>query len=318
MKLLRNALLFSMVLWAAVAQGSPLSQLSERLRSGVPVDDGLTQQLLDSADGMFALGWLYEHGSYGFPVRGETAYDYYQRAAEMGQMDAAHYCWWRCLHFTPALIKALRLSAEKGDPQGLYLHAMWQARQSGTALATADQNLVAAAKQKHPEAISELYMQHFLQWSGVKRSFDEAQEKLTRCADEGVVVCYLLLGALHQRHGNAEEALLNYLILQQLDYGTFRQYLSFSRLASLEQRLPSASLAVLHSRVATRLANHSATGFDVLDRFKVCASDATYSCVRALVKRDQVCMLGYFSDAEFAGFRQSAAYRDCMDFSAIE
>ena len=317
MKRLAQSLLLTMLL-STTAVASPLSQLSERLRSGVSVDASLLEQLQTSANGMFALGWLYEHGSYGFPVRGETAYDYYQKAAEMGQMDAAHYCWWRCLHFTPELISALRLAAERQDPQGLYLYAKWLARQGGESLMVADKHLVAAAKLKQPEAISELYMQHFLQWSGVKRSFQEAQQKLHRCGNEGVVVCYLLQGALQQRHGNAEEALLNYLILQQLDYGMFRQYLSLARLSSLQQRLPKASLSVLHSRVATRLANHPATGFDVLDRFGVCSSDTTYSCIRALVKRDQVCMLGYFSKREFAGFRQSAAYRDCMGFSPVE
>ncbi len=298
------------------AEPSSLNTLAERIQTGVPVDAGLLAQLQSSPDGLFALAWLYENGVYGFALDGETAYDYYQRAAEQGQMDAAHYCWWRCLHFTPELVLSLRQTAEAQNPQALYLYSKWLTGQGGSSLSLADQQLVAAAKLKQPEAISELYLQHFLQWTSVKRRFEDADRKLQRCSDEGVVVCYLLLGALNQRHGNAEEALYNYLILQQLDYGMFRQYLSATRLSTLLQRIPKNSLPVVHSRVATRLANHPATGFDVLDRFSACSNDATYGCIRRMVKRDQVCMLGYFARGAFSGLRQSDAYKGCMGFVA--
>ncbi|MEH6628728.1 MAG: SEL1-like repeat protein [Motiliproteus sp.] len=294
----------------------PLNSLAERIQSGVPVDDELLAQLQASPDGLFALAWLYENGVYGFALDGETAYQYYQKAAEQGQMDAAHYCWWRCLHFTPELVLSLRQAAAAQNPQALYLYSKWLTGQGGSNLSLADKQLVAAAKLKQPEAISELYLQHFLQWTSVKRSFEDADHKLQRCSNEGVVVCYLLLGALNQRHGNAEEALYYYLILQQLDYGMFRQYLSATRLSTLLQRMPFNSLPVVHSRVATRLSNHPATGFDVLDRFSACSSNATYDCIRSIVKRDQVCMLGYFVQGAFSGLRQSDAYRGCMGFES--
>ena len=322
---------------------------AEQIMVGGQIDSLVRSNLENSADGLFMLGWLYEFGGYGFSVNAGLAYEYYQRAAEQGQMDAAHYCWQRCLSMTPMWLAAMKSAAggngvdrnatsnngnatsnngnatsnngnaasnngnaASNNAQGLYLYSKWLVRQGGRALPLADKKLLSAAKLRQPQAINELYIQHFLQWSKSKRSFPEALKKLNRCADEGVVSCYLLLGSLYQRHGFAQEALLNYLLLQQLDYGLFRNYLSASKLTELEKRLPKDSLPVVLSRAATRLSTHPRTGFDAIDRFMVCSPNATYACIRKMVKRDPACMLSYFAESYFEGLRETDAYQNCM------
>ena len=304
----------------SVGVSTAVEKAAKKIITGGRIDPTLVSNLENSADGLFILGWFHEFGAYGFDVDAELAYQYYQKAAERGQMDAAHYCWQRCLNLTPAWLSAMKVVAGSHDvdtvranPQGLYLYAKWLLRQGGEALSLADKKLLDAAKLRQPQAINELYIQHFLQWSKAKRSFPEALRKLNRCADEGVVACYLLLGSLYQRHGYAQEALLNYLLLQQLDYGLFRNYLSASKLAELEKRLPKGSLPVVQSRVATRLATHPKTGFDAIDRFRVCSPNATYACIRKIVKRDPACMLSYFADSYFIGLRETSAYKNCMN-----
>ncbi len=310
-------LLQSLILLLTLSASIPALAVTAAEAGRLLVRDGhLAEQQLSgleqSADGLLLLGWLYEYGSYGVPVDGERAFGYYQQAAEQGQMDAAHYCWQRCLRFTPELRAAVQRAAVTDNSQALYLSAKL-AGAEGNNLQIADRQLVAAARLMHPQAISDLYIQHFLDWSSRRqRSFESARDKLQRCSDEGVIACYLLLGALFQRHGDAEASLHNYLVLQQLDYGLSRMYLSAAGLEALEQRLPTDSLPVVRSRAATRLATHPRTGFDSIDRFAVCAPDATWNCIRTVRKRDPACMLGYFSPSLLSGFRETAYYRRCM------
>ncbi len=311
----RCLMLLVLLCWPALplqAADADLYRLGEQLKSEGRVGAGLLPRMEQTADGLFLLGWLYEHGRYGVAANPDRARHYYQQAAERGQMDAAHYCWQRCLELTPAFVAALEQAGAASQPQALYLRSKWLAAQGGAALAQADQLLVAAARARQPDAISELYIQHFLNWSNSRRSFPAAEAKLKRCTDEGVGACYLLLALLYQRHGYAEQALLHYLILQQLDEGLAGRYLSAAQRQALEQRLPADSLAIVQSHVATRLATHPRTGFDRLDRFRVCATTATFACIRRVAQQDSACMAGYFASTYLFEFRKTTAYRRCL------
>ncbi len=308
--------------WSASAYAAPLDKgyaqvlmnAGQQLRDNGQLSDRLLEDLQHSPDGLLLLAWLHEHGRYGVAKNGEKAFVYYQQAAEQGQMDAAHYCWRRCLHLTPALLEALQQAAAQGHPAALFMRSQWLAEQGAAELEAAGTMLVAAARGRQPEAISELYVQHFLDWSGQRRSLQEAETKLQRCTDEGIISCYLLLARFYERHGDAEAALKHYLVLQQLDYELARSYIYAENMRALEQRLPQDSLNVVRARAATRLVQHPRTGFDKVDRFAVCADDATYDCVRAVVKEDKACMLSHYADTYLAGLRQSRSYRRCMGF----
>lgn len=291
-----------------------LNSAAQQLREQGQLTDKTLRDLQRSADGLLLLAWLHEHGRYGVHKDGEKAFAYYQQAAEQGQMEAAYYCWQRCLHLTPALLDALERAADNGDPAALFMRAQWLAEQSPEQLEEAGRMLLAAAKGRQLDALSELYVQHFLDWSSQRRSKAEAEAKLQRCADEGVISCYLLLARFYERHQDAEAALKHYLVLQQLDYDLARRYIYAESMAALEQRLPHDSLTLVRARAAVRLVQHPQTGFDKVDRFAVCADDATYDCVRAVVKEDKACMLSHYADTYLAGLRQSRNYRRCMGF----
>ncbi len=293
------------------AESNVLDDLVASLREGQPISTALKNELLQTADGQFVMGRFYEYGSYGVPVNGEKAYGLYRLAAESGQMQAALYCWNRCLPKTPQLGESIEKAAKAGDPTGLYLWSRWLGEQGR--LAPADEYLVYAARAKEPNAIDVLYMQHFINWSANETDVNKAEAKLSRCIDEGLVVCQLLMGAFYQRHNDADKALYHYLQLVQLDYPLSRTYLYADEMDSLLARMPKDSLAILQSRVATALINHPQNELGAYRQFSGCKHQATYACVRKVVKRDSACMIDAFAETSFADFRQTTAYRQCLN-----
>lgn len=309
--LLRASLFLFAILFSVAAASTPHDDVAKLIINQQPVPSSLKQALLNDPDGQLILARFYEFGSYGFSLNGEKALSLYQQAAENGQMEAALYCWDRCLPKTTKLGEAIKEAAGGGDPTGLYLWSKWLADKG--LLAESDSALVQAARAGQADAINELYLQHFMDWSANETDVDKAEVKLLRCMDEGLVTCQLLLGAFYQRYNDADKALFHYLQLVQLDYPMSRTYLYADEMDALLARMPRDSLGVLQSRVATALIGHEDTQFDAYSRFKSCGHQATYSCLRKVVKRDHACMVGAFADSYFIDIRQSVAYRQCLN-----
>lgn len=293
------------------AYSTPLTEATSQIVNGRSISQSQKQTLLQDPDGQFLLARFHEFGSYGFPLNGDAAFRLYQQAAENGQMSAALYCWDRCLHKTLKLGEAIQQAAEKGDPNGLYLWAKWLGEKGQ--LQAADDYLVKAARERQPNAINKLYLQHFINWSANQTDVDKAEAKLQKCVKEGLVTCQLLLGAFYQRHNDADKALFHYLQLVQLDYPLSRTYLYADEMDALLKRMPKDSLAILQSRVATALVAHPATEFDRYNQFKACQHQTTYACIRKVVKRDDACMISGFAGSYFAELRQTPAYRRCLN-----
>lgn len=312
--LLRMLLSLAMVCFsfsAFCAASTVHQQVAELITNQQPITPALEQELLNDPDGQLMLARFYEYGSYGLPIDGEKALILYQRAAENGQMAAALYCWNRCLPKTAQLGEAIEKEAKADNPAGLYLWSKWLADKGR--LQDADAALVQAARKGQANAINELYLQHFINWSANETDASKAEAKLLRCVDEGLVTCQLLLGAFYQRYNDADKALFHYLQLVQLDYPLSRTYLYADEMDALLNRMPSESLSVLQSRVATALIHHEKTPFDVYSRFDACAHQATYACLRKVVKRDHACMIEAFAGSYFVDLRQTMAYRECLN-----
>lgn len=295
----------------AQAENVVTRQAAQIIQSGEPLTPSTITQLQNSADGRFLLAGLYEFGSYGVPLNGEKAFALYQRAAEAGQMQAALYCWDRCLVKTPAIIQAIADAAAADDADGLLLYARHHASLGN--LAEADQYLLRAAKAGQWQAIAELYIQHFIDWSANETSQAPAEAKLKRCLNEGVVSCQLLLGAFYQRHGYSDKALLHYLQLVQLDYPLSRTYLYAEQMEGLLARMPVDSLVILQSQVATDLLHLARQGLEPYQAFMACDHQATYACVRKVVKRDAACRLNSLNRASQLQFRQTSVYQQCLN-----
>lgn len=290
-------------LWAQADAG--VDELVSQLKQGQVADAELRG--VQSADGLFLLGWLYQQGSYGVGRDPQRGRELMQQAAERGQFDAMHYCWRECLDLTPEVLEQLRLGVERHQPQALYLQS--QLANAGGRL-TADQLLLEAARLGHPEAIGRLYADHLVTWAKQRRTLDAAVTKLQRCVAEGVTICYFLLGALYERHNDHQQALFNYQLLALVDPALYRQYLGTEQLQRLLAYLPQPSLALLQSRAASYLAQRDLSGNQQLDRFKRCGAD--YPCVRQLSLSDQSCVLSYFEASHLAGLRDSEGYRACQ------
>lgn len=298
--------------WAQAETGlaeTGLAELIAQLKQGQVADSALQLKGVQSADRLFLLGWLYQQGSYGIKPDLQRGRALLQQAAEKGQFDAMHYCWRRCLDLTPEVLEQLRLGVERNHVQALYLQSQLADTMAGGAL-SADQLLLEAARQGHRDAIGRLYVDHFLVWAGKKRTLAEAVTKLQRCVAEGVVVCYYLLGALYERHSDHQQALFYYQVLQQVDPELYQDYIDTAHIAKLLARMPQPSLAVLHSRVASYLAQQPSSGNQQIDRFQRCGAD--YPCVRRLALTAPSCLLRYFEASHLQGLRDSEGYLACQ------
>ncbi|MEH6824272.1 MAG: SEL1-like repeat protein [Motiliproteus sp.] len=304
--------------WAQAEAG--LAELVAQLKQGQVVDSELSLKEVQSADGLFLLGWLYQQGSYGVKPDLQRGRALLQQAAEKGQFDAMHYCWQDCLDLTPEVLEQLRLGVESNHVQALYLQSQLADVMAVDVVTaerslSADQLLLEAARQGHRDAIGKLYVDHFLGWARQKRTQAEAVAKLQRCVAEGVVVCYYLLGRLYERHNDHQRALFYYLLLQQVDPELFRGYIDAAHIAKLLAHLPQPSLALLQSRVASYLAQQPSSGNPQIDRFKRCGID--YPCIRRLARTDASCLLPYFETSYLHGLRDSAGYRACQASVAV-
>lgn len=296
------------LLSSGVQADAGVEALVSQLKQGQVADVELQLKGMQSADGLFLLGWLYQQGSYGVERNPQRGRALIQQAAERGQFDAMHYCWRRCLEFAPEVREQLRLGVERNQPQALYLQSRLADLASGGL--AADQLLLGAARLGHPEAIGRLYTAHFVTWAKQRHTLDAAVSKLQRCVTEGVTVCYFLLGALYERHNDHQQALFYYQLLALVDPALYRQYLDAGHLQQLAGYLPQPTLALVQSRAASYLAERDAGGNQQIDRFKRCGAD--YPCVRQLSLTDQSCVLSYFEASHLLGLRDSEGYRACQ------
>ncbi|MEH6471373.1 MAG: hypothetical protein V7752_08985 [Halopseudomonas sp.] len=299
-------------LWALPVQAdSRLSELVTQLKQGQVSDAALYGKGMQSADGLFLLGWLYQQGRYGVAKDPQRGRELIQQAAEKGQYDAMHYCWSHCLELTPQVLEQLRQGVERNQLQAVYLQSQLLGNDG---LQSADQLLLKAARQGHREAIGRLYANHFVDWAKQKRTLAEAEAKLQRCVDEGVTACYYLLGALYERHNNHQQALFYYQLLELVDPPLFQSYVEADHIAELLEYRPLPTLSVMRSRVASYLSQRSASGNDLIDRFQQCGAD--YPCIRRLSVADQQCLLSYFEASHLRDLRDSDGYRSCQALSA--
>ncbi|MFT6914804.1 MAG: TPR repeat protein [Motiliproteus sp.] len=321
----RGRALGVMLLLSLSAQADAgMDELVSELQQGQVEDAALQLQGMQGeqrADGLFLLGWLYRQGSYGVgrdPQRGQA---WIQQAAELGQFDAMHYCWRRCLTLTPGVQEQLRLGVERNQPQALYLLSLYPQElllQSGSGEETADrltpdQLLLEAARRGHPDAIGRLYSDYFVSWAAQPRTLDAAVSKLQRCV---LGVCHLLLGTLYERHNDHQQALFNYQLLALVDPPLYRQYLDAGHLQQLLAALPPSALALVQSRAASYLAQRDTNADQQFDRFKHCGAD--YPCIRQLSLTDPFCMLSYFEASHLPGLRDSEGYRACQaEFASL-
>jgi TPR repeat protein len=298
--------LFSLPLAAA----APVERLVTELAAGRVPSPTLLEALEDSGQGLFVLGWLYEQGRYGVAPDPDRARAFFARAARAGHWPVLGYCWRRCLDEDAEFRALLVAAVEGGHPEALYLQSLLLARDA--APEAADARLREAAGARHPDAIGRLYVDHFVAWAGAGHSFAAAEAKLRRCTAEGVTVCYYLLGALYERHRDTRQALWAYQVLALADPALFDAYLSPRHLEGLLARLPTGSESLVRARAASELIHHPSTGFDRIDRFRVCADQSDHGCARQLSLRDGVCVPPAGAVAAFAGFRGSPGYRACL------
>ncbi|MFT5720365.1 MAG: hypothetical protein ACI9W6_000655 [Motiliproteus sp.] len=311
---LGRALSLMLVLWSFITQADAgVDELVAQLKQGQVADAVLQRQGMQGAqraDGLFLLGWLYRQGSYGVARDLPRGQALIQQAAELGQFDAMHYCWRRCLTLTPGVREHLRLGVERHQPQALYLQSLQSQSGVGEEAAgrlTPDQLLLGAARLGHRAAIGRLYTDYFVSWAAEPRTLDAAVTKLQRCV---LGTCYLMLGALYERHNDHQQALFNYQLLALVDPALYRHYLDAEHLQQLLARLPQPALALLQSRAASYLAERDMNGDQQLDRFKRCGAD--YPCVRRLSLTDPFCVLSYFEGSHLVGLRESQGYRACQ------
>ncbi len=295
-----------------------VSELVLQLRQGSVAESALQGQGMQSADGLFLLGWLYDQGSYGVDRDMERARELLQQAAELGQFDAMHYCWGRCLTLTPEVLEQLRQGVGKSQPQALYLQSLLVA--SGLAVSEEAVYLSAAAlqlqaaRQGSLDAMNRLYTEHFVNWAAQGHTLNEAKGKLQYCIDDGVEACFYLLGALHEQHNDHQQALFYYQVLALVDPARYQRYLSTEKIAELLSRAATPSIDVVRARAASYLAQRSpTTGSDQIDRFSYCRDAIGYRCASRLARTDSRCMLSDFSSTYLRGFRDSAGYSRCLN-----
>lgn len=313
-------LLAGLVLPQQVWADDGVSVLVEQLKQGQVSEPALQGKGMQRADGLFLLGWLYDQGRYGVSKNPERGRELLQQAAELGQFDAMHYCWSECLTLTPAILQQLQQGVELGQPQALYLQALYlrleqpegvlteQVRRLGLPQALLER----AAKRQHAGAIGQLYIDQFVEWARSKRGLGEAESKLERCVDEGLTVCYYLLGALYQKHGYPQRALFNYQVLSLVDPHLYQSFQVQSQLAGLLKQRPQPDFGVERSRVASYLSQRSPTGNDRIDRFQRCRLVNGLDCVERLSQAGQQCSLEYFESDLLRNLSSSSGYRRCV------
>ncbi|RDE18348.1 hypothetical protein DV711_16965 [Motiliproteus coralliicola] len=299
---------------SAQAAEDRLQALVVQLQQGQVSDWAVHLKGMHSADGLFLLGWLLEGGVYGVEQDLDYGQQLIQQAAEMGHLGAIDYCWQRCLVLTPAIRQHLQQAAVRDQAHGLYLQSQLGATPE---LPSPDRMLLEAARQGHPDALGTLYVDHFVNWSRQKRSLDQAETKLKRCVDEGISICYYLLGALFERHGDHQQALLYFQLLQLVDRTLFDAYVSEAHMEQLMLRIPQPARGLIRNRAATQLALRAATGNDRIDRFRQCADQAGYDCVARVSRGDDRCMLSYFESSHLRELRDSPGYRRCLEQLAL-
>jgi len=314
--LLVGLLMLLGVLSSRVFAVSDVGELVSQLRQGQVTETELQWKGMQSADRLFLLGWLYQQGRYGVMLDLPRGQALIQQAAEQGQFDAMHYCWQHCLELTPGVLSQLQLGSDRNQAQAQYLQSQLPVGSAAGTL-SADQLLLAAARQGHPQAIGRLYVDHFVTWAEQVHTLDEAVTKLQRCVTEGVVVCYYLLGALYERHNDHQQALFYYELLALIDPALYQRYVGDAHRDRLLDYLPQQGLALplLQSRSASYLSQRDASGNQQIDRFKRCGTD--YSCAFRLSQADQACLLEYFEATHLRGLRDSDGYRACAAMSAL-
>ncbi len=287
----------------------------EKMHRGEIIDTPLLEQLRGSADGLLLRAWLLAEGRYGVAASAESARNAFQTAAEQGQVAALQWCGQGCITFTPAVRKTLDDAIEQGDPAALYLQSRLLL-EAGDALG-ADRLLMAAARKRFPQALDALYIDYFLAWSRGVRSAAEAEEKLRRCADEGLVSCYHLLASFYLRHHDVPQALHYALALRWIDAELYRQFFGRTHIARLIEQLPQQNIEPIRSRVAVQLSRLGAAADPRLNRFGHCASQADILCVEQVAARDRACMLQPFAQSHFKTLRDSDGYRACISAGPV-
>jgi len=299
------------LLLLSLVTSASLKGLEEALAAGNPLTPELRQQAEQSPQGLFLLGWLAESGRYGEPRDADKAADYFQRAAEAGSFAALEHCWQRCVVLNEAIRNQLRQGVEQHQPQALYL-SYRAAREQGGDFQEIDRLLLQAARAGSSVAIGELYAQHFLDWAGGRRSVPAATLKLERCRQEGVIYCYYLAGALHQRQGDNARALHYFQLLAWLDPALFARYLDAGDLQRLQARLPQQNREPIRARAALQLSTQPPSGNPRIDRFGYCAEQRSVACVAGFAERDPLCLPAELENTLVADFRASSGYRACL------
>jgi hypothetical protein len=171
-----------------------------------------------------------------------------------------------------------------------------------------------AARQGSLAAMSRLYAEHFVNWTARGHSLSKATRKLEYCVDDGIEVCFYLLGALHERHNDHQQALFYYQVLALVNPALYRRYIATEKTAELLKRAATPSIDIVRSRAASYLVQRSPiTGNDQIDRFSYCRDAIGYRCVFRLTQTDDRCMLSYFASTYMRDFRDSLGYRRCLD-----
>ena len=309
---LHKAFWLALLLWLlrpllGHAESSVESLLVEQLKQGQVGSAVLQEKGLQQADDLFLLGWLYEQGGYGVTRDPERARRLLQQAAELGQFDAMHYCWQRCLILTDTVLEHLQQGVQQQHPQALYLQSQLGQRPG---LAAPDRLLLQAARLGQRDAVNQLYTEHFIEWAKSRRSLGEAETKLKRCVGEGIGICYYLLGALFERHRDHEQALFYFRVLELVDATRFKRLLSQAHLQRLLEHLPQPRAELIQSRAASYLAQAAPTGNHRIDRFARCEGD--YACAFRLSQAHPRCTLAYLHDGLLAGLESSEGYRSCL------
>ncbi|WP_207060838.1 hypothetical protein [Motiliproteus sp. SC1-56] len=314
MRVCRRRLLCGwLVLCGWVLSASAMATVEEAvevLARGEVLSEAQRSELEADADGLFLLGWLHQQGRYGVEGDASRAQDYFLRAAAAGSADVLYYCWQRCLPSSEALERQVAAAASRDHPAALYLHA--QALSAQGRQAQADDALLAAARLRFAPALEQLYVEHFLDWSAQRRDYADAEAKLRRCADEGLVVCYYLLGSFFERHRHHDEALEAYQVLALADPELFQRYLFADQLQVLAERQPLKTMSLVRARAAMELIRHPATEFDRLARFQFCADEASYTCAVRLSAADPACLPPLLELAARQAFRASPGYGACL------
>jgi TPR repeat protein len=285
--------------------------LVDQLKQGRLSDPALVLKGNQSADQLFLLGWLYMQGGYGVPRDEPMGRELLQQAADQGHFDAMQYCWNRCLVLTTEVVEHIKRGAAAELPQALYLQAQL------ASAAKADRLLLRAAELGHRQAIELLYSDYFVVWAKQVRTLEEAVAKLENCADEGVVFCFYMLAALHERHQDHAQALFYYQVYALADPEPYQQLHSESHLQQLLGRLPQARMDLILSRAASYLAGRPVSGNERIDRFQRCRQQAGYRCVQQLSDVDRRCLPPYTDAAQLQGWRDSPGYQRCAALTSL-